>query len=62
MSKLGADGVQLQMTQLGNVALVIPSVYLDQPDPSGMTFALILSRADAQELARMLDTTARGQT
>jgi hypothetical protein len=59
VSKLGPDGVQLQRTQLGNVALVIPAVYLDQPDPSGMTFALILSTADAQELARMLDTAAR---
>jgi hypothetical protein len=61
VSKLGGDGVRLQMTQLGNVALVIPRVYLDEQVPGSAELALILSRADAGHLARMLDTVARDQ-
>ena len=61
MSKLGQDGVRLQKTQLGNVALIIPCVYLDEQVPGSAELALILSRADAGHLARMLDTAAQDQ-
>lgn len=55
MSKLDpADGVRLQMTQLGNVAVIVPLVYLDQPTPDSTELALILDRDDARELGRML--------
>lgn len=55
MSKLNPDdGVRLQRTQLGNVALIVPLVYLDQQTPDATELALILDRADARELGRML--------
>lgn len=69
-SKLGPDGVNIQMTPAGNVALVIPSAYLDEPhphvngldallDPGSDVLALVLDRADARELSRMIELTAR---
>ncbi|MBV9450998.1 MAG: hypothetical protein JO345_34435 [Streptosporangiaceae bacterium] len=61
MSKLNpADGVRLQRTQLGNVALIVPLVYLDQQTPDATELALILGRADALELAAMLRDFAEG--
>jgi hypothetical protein len=59
VSKLGPDGVHLQVTDLGNVAIVIPRVYLDEPAPQSADLALVLGRADAIELGRMLELTAR---
>jgi hypothetical protein len=59
VTKLGPDGVRLQVTDLGNVAIVIPRVYLDEPAPASGSLALVLGRADARELSRMLELTAR---
>lgn len=54
MSKLNdQDGVRLQRTQLGNVAVIIPRVYLDGSG-DGTALALVLGRADAQKLSEML--------
>jgi hypothetical protein len=54
MSKLGQDGVRLQMTQFGNAAIVIPKPYLDEPYPSAPDLALVLGKADALKLAKQL--------
>lgn len=65
-SKLSdTDGVSVQPTSLGNVAIVIPVVYLDDPMfPRGNApdLALVLSRDDALALARQLTINARTGT
>lgn len=48
------DGVRLQPTQLGRVALVISRVYLDEQEPGSDTLALILDREDWQTLAAQI--------
>jgi hypothetical protein len=54
MSKLGPDGVRLQMTQFGNASIVIPKPYLDEPYPAAPDLALVLGKADALKLAKQL--------
>jgi hypothetical protein len=64
MSKLNdTDGVRLQPTQLGNIAVILPADFLDAPMfPTGGSvaeLALVLDRDDARKLAAQLLVYAR---
>jgi hypothetical protein len=67
VSKLNdTNGVRLQPTQVGNIALLISIDYLDTPMfPAGRNvpdMALILSRDDARILGAQLISYARSAT